>query len=36
VLTGPLIDQAEVYSDFANPDFQRNAFDAVHRFVDAR
>jgi hypothetical protein len=36
VLTGPLIDQAEIYSDFANPEFHRNAFDAVHRFLAAR
>ncbi len=33
ILTGPLIDQAEVYSDFGSPEFQRNAYEAVHRFV---
>ncbi len=33
VLTGPLIDQAEVYSDFASPEYQRNAYEAVHRFL---
>jgi NAD(P)-dependent dehydrogenase (short-subunit alcohol dehydrogenase family) len=36
VLTGPLIDQAEVYSDFGSPEFQANAYEAVHRFLDAR
>ena len=32
-LTGPLVDQAEIVADFADPEIQRNAFDAVHRFL---
>ena len=35
-LTGPLIDQATIMADFADPDIQRHAFDAVHRFIPAR
>ncbi|WP_306141743.1 SDR family NAD(P)-dependent oxidoreductase [Roseibium sp. MMSF_3412] len=31
--TGPVIDQVEIDSAFANPDFQDNANLAVHRFV---
>jgi NAD(P)-dependent dehydrogenase (short-subunit alcohol dehydrogenase family) len=32
-LTGPLVDQADIVEDFADPEIQRNAFDAVHRFL---
>ena len=35
-LTGPLIDQATIIADFADPDVQRHAYDAVHRFIPAR
>ena len=35
-LTGPLIDQATIMADFADPDVQRHAYDAVHRFIPAR
>ena len=32
-LTGPLVDQAEIVADFADPEIQRNAYDAIHRFL---
>ena len=32
-LTGPLIDQAEVFPDLANPSFQDHANEAIHRFI---
>ena len=32
-LTGPLVDQAEVFADLANEAYQDNAYEAVHRFV---
>jgi NAD(P)-dependent dehydrogenase (short-subunit alcohol dehydrogenase family) len=32
-LTGPLVDQAGIVADFADPDVQRHASDAVHRFL---
>lgn len=35
LLTGPLVDQATVMADFADPDIQRHAYDAVHRFIPA-
>lgn len=31
--TGPVIDQAEIDQNLANPDFQDNANKAVHRFA---
>ena len=31
--TGPVIDQSEIDNTFANPDFQDNANQAVHRFA---
>jgi hypothetical protein len=31
-LTGPVVDQATIVSDFANPAFQDNADEAIHRF----
>jgi NAD(P)-dependent dehydrogenase (short-subunit alcohol dehydrogenase family) len=35
-LTGPLIDQATVMADFADPTIQSHAYEAVHRFIPAR
>ena len=32
-LSGPLIDQAEIFPDLANQQFQDNANEAVHRFL---
>ena len=32
-LTGPVIDQSEIFSDLANQTYQDNASDAVHRFA---
>ena len=32
-LTGPLIEQGEIFPDLSNPAFQNNARDAVHRFI---
>ena len=32
-LTGPLVDQADIFADFADPQIQRHAFEAVHRFL---
>ena len=32
-LTGPVIDQSEIVPDLANPTYQDNASQAVHRFV---
>ncbi len=32
-LTGPLVDQSQIFTDLANSTFQRNADEAVHRFV---
>jgi len=32
-LTGPVIDQSEIFPDLANTTYQDNASDAVHRFV---
>jgi NAD(P)-dependent dehydrogenase (short-subunit alcohol dehydrogenase family) len=34
-LTGPLVDQSEIFSDLGNATVQRNAADAVNRFVKA-
>lgn len=33
VLTGPVVDQAEIFPDLSNPAFQDNANEAVHRFL---
>ena len=35
-LKGPLTDQAEILPDLANPSFQDNANEAIHRFVTAK
>ncbi|WP_164478569.1 hypothetical protein [Mycolicibacterium stellerae] len=32
-LTGPLVDQAGIVADFADPTIQRHAYQAVHRFL---
>ena len=32
-LTGPLVDQSEIFKDLANPVFQRHADEAIHNFV---
>jgi len=32
-LTGPLVDQADNFADFANPSFQDHANEAIHRFI---
>jgi NAD(P)-dependent dehydrogenase (short-subunit alcohol dehydrogenase family) len=33
VLTGPLVDQADILADFADPTTQGNAYEAIHRFL---
>jgi NAD(P)-dependent dehydrogenase (short-subunit alcohol dehydrogenase family) len=33
-LTGPVVDQATIFDDFANTAFQDNADEAIHRFLD--
>jgi len=33
VLTGPLVDQAGIFSDLANQEFQDHAHEAIHRFI---
>ncbi len=32
-LTGPMVDQSEIFPDLANASYQDNASDAVHRFI---
>jgi hypothetical protein len=32
-LTGPLVDQADILPDLANPTFQDHANEAIHRFI---
>jgi hypothetical protein len=32
-LTGPLVDQAAIVADFADPGIQLNAYEAIHRFL---
>ena len=32
-LKGPLVDQADIFPDLANPSFQDNANEAIHRFI---
>ncbi len=32
-LTGPMVDQADVLADFANPSYQDHANEAIHRFI---
>ncbi|MGI8711581.1 MAG: hypothetical protein ACR2NR_00020 [Solirubrobacteraceae bacterium] len=32
-ITGPVIDQAEIFPDLKNPTYQDNADQAIHRFI---
>ncbi len=32
-ITGPLVNQANIFPDFANPSFQYHANEAIHRFI---
>ena len=32
-LKGPLVDQADIFPDLANPSFQDHANEAIHRFI---
>ena len=32
-ITGPLVDQADIFPDLANPSFQDHANKAIHRFI---
>jgi hypothetical protein len=32
-LTGPLVDQADIFPDLANSSFQDHANEAIHRFI---
>ncbi len=32
-LNGPLVDQTDLLPDLANPSFQDNANEAIHRFI---
>ncbi len=32
-LKGPMVDQTEIFPDLANPSFQDNANEAIHRFI---
>ncbi|NQV13855.1 SDR family NAD(P)-dependent oxidoreductase [bacterium] len=34
VLTGPLVDQATIFSDLNNVEYQDNANEAIHRFIN--
>ena len=33
VLKGPVVDQADIFPDLANPSFQDHANEAIHRFI---
>ena len=33
-LVGPVIDQSTIFSDLKNPNFQDNAHEAIHRFIN--
>ena len=35
-LTGPLVDQADIFPDLANPSFQDHADEAIHRFIASK
>ena len=35
-MIGEVIDQATIYADLANEDFQDNAYEAIHRFLPRR
>lgn len=32
-LTGPILDQSQIFPDLANPAYQQNADEAIHRFI---
>ena len=32
-LKGPMVDQAEIFPDLANPAYQDHANEAIHRFI---
>ncbi|MGA9315597.1 MAG: hypothetical protein WBV77_13335, partial [Solirubrobacteraceae bacterium] len=32
-ITGPVVDQADIFPDLANPSFQDHANEAIHRFI---
>ncbi len=32
-LKGPMVDQADIFPDLANPSFQDHANEAIHRFI---
>ncbi|WP_157749499.1 hypothetical protein [Jatrophihabitans sp. GAS493] len=32
-VTGPLVNQADIFPDLANPSFQDHANEAIHRFI---
>ncbi len=35
-LKGPLVNQADIFPDLANPSFQDNANEAIHRFITSK
>jgi NAD(P)-dependent dehydrogenase (short-subunit alcohol dehydrogenase family) len=35
-LKGPLVDQADIFPDLANPSFQDHANEAIHRFITSK
>jgi hypothetical protein len=35
IITGPVVDQADIDPDLRNPSFQHNANQAIHRFIPA-
>ena len=35
-MIGDVVDQATIYPDLANQDFQDNAYEAIHRFLPRR
>jgi NAD(P)-dependent dehydrogenase (short-subunit alcohol dehydrogenase family) len=35
-LKGPLVNQADIFPDLANPSFQNNADEAIHRFLTSK
>jgi NAD(P)-dependent dehydrogenase (short-subunit alcohol dehydrogenase family) len=35
-MKGPVVDQADIFPDLANPTFQDNANEAIHRFITQR
>jgi hypothetical protein len=35
-LKGPLVNQADIFPDLANPSFQDHANEAIHRFITLR